>query len=490
MLEMRSTIEDVVGLFVESARLKKIRMTTLISPDTPLLTRGDPARLRQVLSNLIDNAVKFTEQGEVSIRVARERETPRDVTVRFEVRDTGIGIPEATQTRIFQAFVQADSSTTRKYGGTGLGLAICRDLVQRMGGEIHVESVPDKGSVFWFTVRLGKPLADGVAKEKGERKKMEDEAPVAPDLTADTPPVAARRLAPRILVVENDPVSREVVSLQLQKLGCDVDAVNTGAAAFEAVAHRSYDVVFMDCQMPEMDGYSATAEIRRRENGDQHVAIIALTSHALEGDRQKCLALGMDDYLSKPLLPDDLQKMLERWLPEGRMRNVYHHVSTWRAVPRGRMQNAECLSPPAAPTPEQLPAIMLSPDMSGMEVAREAGGGDDEKDGRAPVNLERLRQAAQDNEEILRKILHLYLEQTTGHLEKLEAAVRDGAMADAQRIAHTCAGANANCGMTEMADLLREIEEAALTVRTDDVRRLIPKVKPAFDRARNFLQNL
>jgi CheY-like chemotaxis protein len=267
--------------------------------------RGDSGRLRQVLTNLIGNAVKFTDAGEVVLRVTQEEETETHVVLRFAVSDTGIGISTEAQGRLFQAFVQADGSTTRKYGGTGLGLAISKHLVELMGGEIGIESTPGTGSIFWFTSHFEKQLAG----------------------PASVQTVPAELATPRVLVIDNDEtkqvrillaednvVNQRVTLRQLQKLGYAVDVVSDGRAALAALAATPYPIVLMDCQMPEMDGYQATAEIRRREEGtSRHTVVIALTAHAMQGEREKCLAMGMDDYLSKPMTRPALAKILERW---------------------------------------------------------------------------------------------------------------------------------------------------------------------------------
>jgi CheY-like chemotaxis protein len=404
--DLRFTVDAAVGTFAGRAYEKGVELITHFDVDVPDVVQGDRLRLRQVLSNLIANAIKFTDAGEVVVRVRRD-EGDR---VRFEVRDTGIGIAADQQQALFEPFTQADSSTTRRYGGTGLGLAICRQLVELMDGEIMLESAPGRGSTFAFVVDLppapvpvarraslpplrvlvvaNRPairealtstlqhwslsvesaarLADAcdalqraAAKEKRfdvaiVDSQLEDatqlealralktkaklrvvgltpphergdattanawlskplrhatvrdclafvitDSPTPINVGEDTPPVRTA-LAGRVLVVEDNAVNRKVAVALLEKLGYAADTACDGIEALEALRRTHYDVVLMDCQMPRMDGYEATAEIRRREEG-VHIPIIAMTASAMASDRERCLAEGMDDYLAKPI---------------------------------------------------------------------------------------------------------------------------------------------------------------------------------------------
>jgi CheY-like chemotaxis protein/anti-sigma regulatory factor (Ser/Thr protein kinase) len=274
----------------------------------PELVEGDPARLRQILINLAGNAVKFTEQGEVFTEVRLEHETDTDIILRFDVRDTGIGISEAAQRHIFEAFSQADGSTARRHEGTGLGLAISRQLVVMMGGELGVNSEPGRGSQFWFTVNMSRPSVTSV-----------ETTPF--DYTGAHPEIRPIGQQLRVLLAEDNPVNQEVGRLILEGLDCQVEVVEDGQRAVEEFFSERYDLIFMDCQMPEVDGYEATRMIRTRETMDQdrngRVPIIALTAHALEGDREICLESGMDDYLAKPFNAAQIGAMLEKWAPTG-----------------------------------------------------------------------------------------------------------------------------------------------------------------------------
>ncbi len=448
--DLRNVIEDSVGLLAERAHGKKLELASLIYSDAQSPLRGDAGRLRQVLTNLIGNALKFTEHGEVVVRASLESETSTHSTIRFAVSDTGIGISEEAQRNLFQAFVQADGSTTRKYGGTGLGLAISKQLVELMGGEIGVTSDLGKGSTFWFTAHLEKqsattatsarvkgsldgkrvlivddnatnrkilshqttswgmipveadsgqhalellraaaaqdepfdlaildfmmPEMDGFKLARaikadesiafarlvmltsygarghgqqvreanlvaylakpvrqsqlfdcltsvlGQTSETKDAAKPSPAdsarlITKHTLSEAKIRSDKRILVAEDNTVNQKVALRQLAKLGYTAETAGNGREALEALATTAYDLVLMDCQMPEMDGYEATAEIRERETDGRRIPIIAMTAHALEGERAKCLVAGMDDYLSKPVNIEELEKVLAKWLP-------------------------------------------------------------------------------------------------------------------------------------------------------------------------------
>ncbi len=289
--DLRQALEASIDLLAPRAFSKGIELVLLVEPNVPTELRGDPGRLRQIIINLVGNAVKFTSEGEVVLSVSLEETLPEGVRLRFEVRDTGIGIPEDVQPTLFEAFTQADGSTTRRYGGTGLGLAISDRLVKLMSGEIGVISTVGEGSTFWFTVTL-------------ERQRVDVQ-----------PRLPTGGLRGRILVADDNTVNQKVTLLQLQRLGCSADAVANGAEAVAALERGPYDLVLMDCQMPEVDGFEATRMIRRANASHRTIPIIAMTANALNGDRERCLAAGMDDYISKPVNTDDLQAILAKRLP-------------------------------------------------------------------------------------------------------------------------------------------------------------------------------
>ena len=306
---LRTTVEESLKVLWPEARTKGLKLGLQIDPAVPTNLQGDPGRLRQILLNLGGNAVKFTARGAVTIAVSLERQDEHSTVIRVAVEDTGIGIPPSRQADIFTPFTQVDGSSTRRYGGTGLGLSITKQLVELFGGEIGVESQPGKGSRFWFTAVL---------------RKSRLEAPS--DAPAPSPRTTERRetdghLAPiyhgRVLVADDDTGSRQVALAMLQKLGCHADAVTTGHQALASLRKNSYDLILMDCQMPEMNGYEATARIRDPQGSfrNSRIPIVALTAHAMPGDREECLSLGMNDYISKPVDPKDLVAVLQKWLP-------------------------------------------------------------------------------------------------------------------------------------------------------------------------------
>jgi CheY-like chemotaxis protein len=282
---------DVHGRFAERIVTKGLRSVCTLAPDLPPFVNGDPARLQQILSALLANALKFTERGEIELSV-----TPDDAqNLRFAVRDTGIGVPADKREQIFDAFAQVDDTLTRRFGGTGLGLTISRRLAHLMGGRISVDSEIGKGSVFWLSVPL--PRA---------------EQPTAANAVSGVQHHAGKT----ILLVEDDVVNARIAQLLLTKRGIKVVHAGDGARAVVAYSESPFHLVLMDCQMPVMDGFEATRHIRamERERGTRHTPIVALTAHAFSGYRDQCIASGMDDYLAKPFTIDDFDNMLGRWL--------------------------------------------------------------------------------------------------------------------------------------------------------------------------------
>ena len=296
-----STVSRVAGLVAQPARARGLQLVVECDPNLPVSVRGDEGRLRQILLNFATNAIKFTSIGRVTIRASVDPEQPQEgATIRFEVIDTGTGIAEDVAGRLFQPFAQADASTTRRYGGTGLGLAICRQLATAMGGEVGLESRLGQGSNFWL--RLTFAGADPLAQ------------PAEGSLEQLPRPRSLGRPA-KILVVEDHPINQQVTQAYLEQLGYTSHIVQNGLEALEALDGESFDAVLMDCHMPDMDGYQATAEVRRREGNLVHTPIIAMTAGALEKDRGRCIAAGMDDYLAKPIEDGELERVLARWIP-------------------------------------------------------------------------------------------------------------------------------------------------------------------------------
>jgi signal transduction histidine kinase/ActR/RegA family two-component response regulator len=296
ILSPRLIIEDTLRLLSVTARNKRLTLTGTVAPDVPQHLCGDPGRLRQVLLNLVGNAIKFTERGSVTVAVTADQSTADAVLLRIAVTDTGVGLSPLQQAGLFQSFSQADASTTRRFGGTGLGLAISRQLAELMGGGVGVSSEAGRGSTFWFTARLER-TSDAELAGTGS-------AAGSPDDVEPSRPLS-------VLLAEDTPVNQLVATRMLQKLGHRVELAGNGAEAVAAVARGQFDVVLMDCLMPDVDGYEATTRIRAAERVGR-LPIVALTASATVEDRERCLAAGMDDFVSKPVKLAELARALAR----------------------------------------------------------------------------------------------------------------------------------------------------------------------------------
>jgi len=562
---LRREIEELCELLATRAQRKGLEMICHLTEGVRPTLRGDPGRLRQVLVNLLSNAIKFTEAGEVTLRVNLQDQDDEGMTLRFEVKDSGIGIAPEAQARIFEKFIQADGSTTRKFGGTGLGLAISKQLAEMMGGTIGVESALGQGSVFWFTARFGWAQAadepvlilDGL---RGKRALIVDDnatnreilelqlaawsmvsasaasgtealqllreaaargvsydialldmmmpgmdgtvlaATIRQDAAlagthlimltsagtcnndhgthalgierclskpvrqselydalamlvgAAAPvvraPVARTEYEPlhaHVLLAEDNLVNQEVAIAVLANLGCRVHASGDGYAVLEALAGGSYDVVLMDCQMPNMDGFAATAAIRRREQeqpGLRRTPVIALTANAMDGDRERCLASGMDDYLTKPLRIGELHAVLKRWLEPGAV-------------------------------PVDMPQTIVA------DVA------DGPLDARTLDGIRALQREGAPN--LLRKIAGLYLDAAPGQIEQLHAAVKQGDAGAAQRAAHSLKSSSANVGALALSASFKEMEQMGRAGNTAGMAAHLASIKSEYARVAQAL---
>ncbi|MEI8290187.1 MAG: response regulator [Verrucomicrobiota bacterium] len=569
-----ANIEEALDLMAARAFEKKLDLGYELDPMIPAVVEGDAQRLSQVLVNLLSNALKFTEKGGVFIqaektqRPAGEPENASNLWLHFMVRDTGIGIEPDRLTRLFRAFMQADASTSRQYGGTGLGLAISRRLVEMMGGRMWVESKPDAGSTFHFTVTMtASPAAQPPAhsmrmprlaglkililddsatcrntlseqsRRWGMQPKSAENAAQAMEwirtgetfdlalIDADLPgkdgftvaaeiqkitaaamlpivlmiplgknhenemakvvfahmvskPVKpaqlcavlerallspriptrlpespktdlplATRLPLRILLVDDNAINLKVAVRILQQMGYEPDTATNGGEALKALDRKPIDLIFMDVMMPEMDGLEATRQLRKRQvSGRQtcyppQIIVVAMTAHAMQGDREKCLAAGMDDYLSKPVRPKDIREMIERWA--GKI-----------------MQEMKPAAPAAAGPPEEEP----------------------------PVNMDRMNDLTDGNMDNLRELAEMFLKQTTKQFAQIEAAIREGNADTIQRVAHSCAGASATLGMTRLAPKLRELEKLGGAGTLTNAGRICEDAAREYDRIREFLK--
>lgn len=302
-VNLRALIHDVTTLAEGLAAQKGLTISVRIDDDVPEELRGDPIRLRQILFNLVGNAIKFTTHGGVTIAVSlmsRRQESSEAVSLRWSVKDTGIGLTPEQQARLFKAYAQADPSTARRFGGTGLGLMICHQLVELMGGTITVKSRFGQGSTFVYTTNLLPAI---------------HRDPSVSSLGTDQSGTGQQVRGLRVLVADDNEINQVVACKFLQKLGCQVEVARTGSEAVDAITRTAYDVVLMDCEMPEMDGYEATREVRRREEGTlNHLPIVALTGHASDEDVQKCRRAGMDKVLTKPVTLSALRANLQELL--------------------------------------------------------------------------------------------------------------------------------------------------------------------------------
>ncbi|MEE4257419.1 MAG: response regulator [Bacteroidales bacterium] len=297
--DLRSMLKDIENIMYIKAEEKALDYKTFISPDVPLFLKGDPSRMKQIILNLVNNAVKFTQKGRVHTYINVEEESTNKIKLKVKVQDTGIGISDNGRKNLFQLFSQVDTSTTKIYGGTGLGLSIAKRLVMLMEGDIGMESMQNEGSEFWFTAWL----------EKSDRKSA---IPEPLDEKPETVDEGLKKLY--ILLAEDNEINQKIIQYSLTNSGHEVDIAQNGQEAIDMYNVNTYDLVLMDVQMPILDGYAATQHIREIEsavpNGEKRIPIIALTANAMKGDREKCLAAGMDEYLSKPFTPQDLQGII------------------------------------------------------------------------------------------------------------------------------------------------------------------------------------
>lgn len=299
VFDIKQVVNDIVILHSLKAEQQGVSLVQHADEKLPNFLMGDPMRIRQVIVNLVSNALKFTKHGEVKISIDVVNKDIDSVDLRVTVADTGIGIPQAAQDTLFDAFTQADGSTTRKYGGTGLGLAIVSQLVDMMGGSLGMESVEGKGSSFWFTANLQVTAA----------------VPYAVVATIDGN--EDLKLDAKILMVEDNPINQMVAQKMLEKIGLKATIANNGIEALQCLDQQSFDLVLMDCQMPEMDGFDATREIRKldiKALDQKHLPVVAMTANVMSGDRERCLEVGMDDYIGKPVQRDQLASVLRKWL--------------------------------------------------------------------------------------------------------------------------------------------------------------------------------
>ncbi|MDG4551691.1 MAG: response regulator [Candidatus Contendobacter sp.] len=589
--DLRELVEDTMLLLAKRAHEKGLDLISDLPLNLPASVRSDPVRLRQVLANLVGNAIKFTERGEVLVRLRvldHDAVTPR---LRFEIQDTGIGIAPEAQARIFDSFTQADGSTTRRYGGTGLGLTITRRLVQLMGGEIGVSSAPGAGSRFWFTLPLSQRIGSvrpfwtawanwrglrvllvddnatnreilqrqlmvwGLANDEAENGpqalgRLRDAAQAGqpydlalvdmrmPDMdgldlarriradptlarlrlallssnggetlaeqaaragmqellhkpvrqaelydalcrllsrvaepVSQRPPssaVRASRFAGRILIAEDNLVNQEMALAVLEMLGCQAEVAANGQAAVEAATRTRYDLILMDCQMPVLDGFAATAAIRRWEQteGRPRLPIVALTANVVKGFREECLMAGMDDYLSKPFEQEQLIAVLERWLPlaESTVPTPAASSPPVSPPPTGAKVVASA-EPVSLPVPDPAPPVLARSALDQIRALQRPGGSD-----------------------LLSKIIDLYLESAPKLLEKAREAVAAADGEALRQATHSLKSSSANLGATQLAAVCKELEQRGREQRLTDIAELLRELEIHYQQARDALE--
>jgi two-component system, sensor histidine kinase len=407
---LRDLVSEVVRLLAPQATAREIDLRLSVAAGLPDEVHGDPVRLRQVLINLVGNAVRHTREGFVAVAVEARQGRGGAPEIRFEVRDTGTGIRPSVQARLFRPFVQSDSSASQNLGGAGLGLVISKSIVELMGGEIGFESTYGAGSMFWFQVPL--VAAQGTADSR---------RPVPDGKGAG---FQAARSGARVLVVDDHPVNRALAVAQLQDLGYAADAAESGDEALSLLAERAYDAVLLDCAMPELDGYETCRRLRAREGADRRTPVIALTAFAVAGERERCLAAGMDDYLAKPYRGEELTALLDRWLGIG--------------------------SPePQAPAPA--PADRIDERLAA---------------------LQRLGQVQGD--EVMKQVKEAFLGRGAQDLESLEQALARGDGEALAAAAHSLAGSSGILGAGALAARCIELEALA---RQGDLAACAPRLQ-------------
>jgi PAS domain S-box-containing protein len=436
-----SIVEGVVDLLEGPAQIKGLKLSASIDDSLPAFVSGDPGRVRQVLINLIGNAIKFTQVGEISIRALETEHIDDESVIRFEVSDSGVGIAPDKIAVIFHPFVQADTSTSRKYGGTGLGLAISGQLVSLMGGDCGVSSRLGEGSDFWFTIRVH---------VQTEPSQFDRPSPNEAEPTSTRPRSVRQGASGHILVAEDNPVNQLVASAMLESLGYSVDLVADGAEVVKVANSKRYDAILMDCQMPVLDGYEASTEIRRMHGDSHRTPIIAVTASAMASDKKRCLAAGMDDYLTKPLTLRALATMLARWAPVGS--DVSESVDSLESEPGDEVEKLE---PPAT-------RAALDPEVVDRLVRMGKSSGDD----------------------LMGQLTTLFLEDADIRLDALRKGLAGEDASAVTRSAHILGGASANLGARSLADMCAGLATKSATGDLDGGSELLDELETELGRVR------
>jgi PAS domain S-box-containing protein len=481
--DLHTNIESICTLLAFNSREKGLKLTYKIAPETPLILMGDMTRLRQILLNLLSNAIKFTEKGGVFLSVKASPLAEKIYEIEFRVRDTGIGIPPERMDRLFKSFSQVDASTSRRYGGTGLGLAISKRLSELMGGTMWVMSrgccggepplhwqvsadfnstYLEPGSTFYFTIIVREGETHNQAETQRSNveicqmfgSSLEGEScQIPPRSEISKWPLLAQEIPLRILLAEDNTVNQQVALLTLEKLGYHADVVSNGVEVLDALSRQVYDVVLMDVEMPKMDGLDATRHIREMMS-EQRPRIIAITAYAMEGDRERFLQAGMDDYISKPLRLEELISVLKQIKPSLRCQGGENEISTCQ----GENQGDEVIS---TSTILDMRVIKSLRDMAGVNA-----------------------------DKILTQIIDNYLEDAPQLLQQIREAVVS-ADSEALRIAaHTLRASSANLGAIAFSQLCKELEALGRQGTTSNAEKLLPSLEKSYQTFKTTLQNV
>lgn len=436
----REILDSVRDILEKTTREKELTARILVAPEVPSRLWGDPTRIRQLLLNFASNAVKFTSSGGYTLELHVENVDNDFYSLCFQVTDTGIGIPPEQMHRLFHSFSQVDASTTRRFGGTGLGLVICKRLADLLGGTVEAESCPGKGSTFRFRITLAAAPEPPAKEERLVPYMQEAAAPVC---------------SLRILLAEDNAVNRKVALRILERAGHRVDVAANGMEALETFSLFPYDLILMDCQMPEMDGFAAARRIRAAEVPDKrHTPIIAMTAFAMEDDRKRCLAEGMDDYLSKPIRSAELLDCVRRW---GRKLAPSRVDSTPAAV-----EPAESPLPPARPGAETTDA--------------------------PPFDLDVLRAAVEGSEEILRELIQTFLDDTQRRLAFLHHALENHNATLLHLHSHTIKGASLQFHALRLSELAGQLESRVAEIASPELHPTLARLETEWERVRKGLE--
>ena len=436
------TIDEIITLVSHKACAKKIEIIRIVQTGVPEIVQGDPKRLRQILAHLAGNAVKFTNAGTITIRCCVESLTDTHTTLRFGVSDTGIGISETERNKLFQPFTQIDGSSTRKYGGIGLGIALCKDLSELMGGNMKVESVLGKGSTFYFTAVFALPskeLAFGMVSSASGSEKVNDVLPV--DL--------------KILLVEDNPVNQKVALRMLDKLGNAASLAGNGREAVEAVTRERFDIVLMDCMMPELDGFEATKQIRVLRI--EQPVIIAMTAGILRSEKDLCYTVGMDDYLAKPVKFNSLSSTIRKWATK--KQNDTREFD--------------------APSIEQKTAGSHSKIVRDEFILLLDQG-----------RLAELRGVSDGDDSLLHELVEMFVRDGTERLGALRDALRGGDAYSLSQIAHALKGSARNIGTMKLAELCQTLEHSPNAGTLTNVGDLVDAIELEFHAVKKIFEQL